>query len=815
MDTFLHDIRYGLRTMRKSPGFTAVAVIALALGIGANTAIFSVVNALLLKPLPYKDAERLVLIWHTYPKLNLDQASVSAPSYIEYRDMTNSFEEVATATEWKVNLTGIGEPERLQGARVSYNLFTTLGVQPIAGRSFLAEEDQPGKNRVVVLSYGLWQRRFGGNPGLVGQTITLDGSSYDVVGIMPKGFVFMIEVDLFTPAAFTSEDLAANNHGFEYLVCVARTKPTVTVAQAGAEMNALADQLRPQFYGPNWGITVVPLREQLVGNFRAALLILLGAVGCVLLIACANVANLLLARASARHKEIAVRTALGASRSRIVRQLLTESVLLATLGGALGLLLAYVGIRLLVLGVPEDITGFIVGWKDTSISTPVLGFTLGVSMLTGIVFGLVPALHASKPDLNESLKEGGRGGTEGRQRNMVRSSLVVAEVAIAMVLLIGAGLLIRSFMRLNQVSPGFNPANVVAMQLSLPRSKYAEKPQRASFFEQLVQRVSLLPGVQSAAAGNNLPMSGDGWNASFAVENLQVGPDEPSPHGDPHMITPDYFRAMGIPLLRGRYFTDADSKDSLPVAIIDQTLAEQYWPDQDPIGKRIAAFFDGPRGQRNWREVVGVVGHVKQYGLDGKTKVQYYFPQAQSPQDSMYLIVRTSTDQKGHQSGMVAAIRGALDSIDKDQPIYKVTTLEQMVANSTSQKRFSMFLLGIFAAVALLLAAVGIYGVMSYAVTQRTHEVGIRMALGAQPRDVLRLVVRQGMVMTVIGVGIGLIGAYAATQVTASLLFGIGTHDPVTFVGISVLLGGVALIASFIPARRATKVDPMIALRYE
>jgi len=797
--------------MRKSPGFTAVAVIALAMGIGANTAIFSVVNALLLKPLPYKDAERLVLIWHTYPKLKLDQASVSAPSYVEYRDMTKSFDEVATATQWSVNLTGAGEPERLQGARVSYNLFSTLGVLPVAGRSFLPDEDQPGKNRVVVLSCGLWQRRFGGDPGLVGRTIMLDGSSYDVVGIMPKGFVFMIEVDLFTPIAFTPEQLAANNHGNEYLICVARMKPGVSYAGASAEMNSVADQLRPEFYGPNWGITVIPLREQLIGSLRTALYILLGAVGCVLLIACANVANLLLARASARHKEIAVRTALGASRSRIVRQLLTESVLLAALGGALGLLLAFAGIRLLVLGVPEDITGFIVGWKDISISTPVLGFTFAVSMLTGIVFGLVPALHASKPDLNESLKEGGRGGTEGRQRNLIRSSLVVAEVAIAMVLLVGAGLLIRSFMRLQQVSPGFNPANVLTMQLSLPRSKYADKPQIATFFDQLVQRVSTLPGVQSAAVGTNLPMANDGWNASFAVENLQVGPDEPSPHGDPHRISSNYFAAMGIPLLRGRAFTDADSKDSLPVAIIDQTLADQYWPDQDPIGKRIAAFFEGPRSQPNWREIVGVVGHVKQYGLDGKSKVQYYFPQTQSSQNDMHLIVRTASDPKA----MVAAIREALDSIDKDQPIYKVTTLEQMVANSTSQKRFSMFLLGVFAAVALLLAAVGIYGVMSYAVTQRTHEVGIRMALGAQQKDVLALVVRQGMLMAVIGVGIGLIGAFAATQVMASLLFGVGTHDPLTFAGISVLLGAVALIASFIPARRATRVDPMIALRYE
>lgn len=811
MDTFLQDLRYSFRTFIKSPGFTAVAVIALGLGIGANTAIFSVVNALLLKPLPYKDADRLVLIWHAYPKLNLDQASISAPSYIEYRDMTSSFEQVATATEWNVNLTGGGEPERLQGARISYNLFSTLGVQPFQGRSFLAEEDQPGRNNVVVLSYGLWQRRFGGDPKIVGQTITLDGSSYDVLGVMPAGFVFMIEVDLFTPIAFTPEQLAATNHGNEYLIGVARLKPGVTFAQASADLESVADQLRPQFYGPNWGITLVPLREQLVGSFRSALLILLGAVGCVLLIACANVANLLLARASSRQKEIAVRTALGASRMRIVRQLLTESVLLASLGGAFGLLLAFVGIRALVLGVPEDITGFIVGWKDINLSAPVLAFTLGVSMLTGVVFGLVPALRASRPDLNESLKEGGRGGTEGRRNNLVRASLVVVEVAVALVLLIGAGLLIRSFVRLQQVSPGFNPSNVLTMQLSLPRSKYGEKPQLAAFFQQVVERVQNLPGVSSAAVGNNIPMGNQGWNSSFAIEGLQVAPGEPSPHGDPHMITTDYFKTMGIPLFRGRYFTDADSKDSLPVAIIDETLAEQYWPDEDPIGRRLAAFFDGPRGQLNWRQIVGVVGHVKQYGLDGKTKVQYYFPQSQSPQRDTYLLVRTA----GEQPNMISAIRGAIDSVDRDQPIYRVMKMEDIVANSALQRRVSMFLLGIFAAVALVLAAVGIYGVMAYSVTQRTHEIGIRMALGAQQRNVLGLVVRHGMVMTLIGVGLGLGGAFAVTRVMASLLFGVSAHDPLTFVGIPLLLGAVALLACFVPARRATKVDPMIALRYE
>ncbi|HSB11414.1 MAG TPA: ABC transporter permease [Blastocatellia bacterium] len=809
MDTLLHDIRYSIRTFLKTPGFTAVAVIALALGIGANTAIFSVVNALLLKPLPYKEADRLVLIWHSYPKLNLEQASLSAPSYVEYRDMTTSFEQVATATEWSVNLTGVGEPERLQGARVSYNLFATLGVQPAQGRSFLAEEDRPGSDKVVVLSNGLWQRRFGGDPSIVGQTITLDGSSYDVVGVMPAGFVFMVEVDLFKPIAFTPEQLAPNRHGNEYLIGVARLKPGVTFAQASAEMNLLADQLRPQFYGPNWGITVVPLREQLVGNFRTALFILLGAVGCVLLIACANVANLLLARASSRQKEIAVRTALGASRGRIVRQLLTESVLLAALGGALGLLLAFVGIRALVLGVPEDITGFIVGWKDISLSAPVLAFTFGVSMLTGVVFGLVPALRASRPDMNESLKEGGRGGTEGRHNNLVRASLVVLEVAVALVLLIGAGLLIRSFMRLQQVSPGFNPSNVLTMQLSLPESKYGERAQIASFFEQVVERVQSLPGVASAGVGNNIPMGNDGWNASFAIEGLQLAPGEPSPHGDPHMVSPDYFKAMGIALLRGRYFTEADSKDSLQVAIIDETLADQYWPDQDPIGKRIG--FGGTRDQRIWHEIVGVVGHVKQYGLDGKTKVQYYFPQSQSPQRNMYLIVRTT----GEQRSIVSSIRGAIDSIDKDQPIYRLMKMDDIVANSALQRRVSMFLLGIFAAVALVLAAVGIYGVMAYTVTQRTHEIGIRMALGAQPKDVLALVVRRGMLMTLIGVGLGLAGAFAVTKVMASLLFGVGAHDPLTFVGISVLLGAVALIASLVPARRATRVDPMIALRYE
>jgi predicted permease len=812
METLIQDLRYGMRALLKSPGFTAVAVIALALGIGANTAIFSVIDAVLLRPLPYKDAERLTLIWHSYPQINLAEASICPPCYREYRDLTTSFEQVAAQTGWSVNLTGTGEPERLQGSRVSYNYFATLGAEPAHGRGFLAEEDQPGNNRVVVISHGFWVRRFGSDPNTVGSTLTLDGNSYAVVGIMPADFVVPQSVDIWTPIAFTPEQLAANNHGNEFLTVIARLKPGVGMGQAQAEMDTLADQLRPQFYGEgSWGIKLKSLREQLVGDIRFALIFLLMAVCFVLLIACANVANLLLARASARQKEIAVRTALGASRTRIVRQLLTESVLLSLLGGVLGLGLAYLGIRLLVLGVPQNISSSIVGWRHIGINPQVLGFTFLVSVLTGVVFGLVPALQASRPDLNETLKEGGRSGSEGGRRNLVRSVLVVFEVASALMLLVCAGLLMRSFMRLMDVNPGFNPQNLITMQLTLPRSKYGENTQMSAFYGQALERIKALPGVQSAAFGTNLPMTGNNTSASFSVEGLQVAPGESSPHGDPHLVTPDYFQAMQIPLLKGRYFTEQDSKDSLPVTIIDDVLADRYWPDQDPVGKRIAGHFDSKAGQLNWRTIVGVVGHVKRYGLDGKVKEQYYFPEAQRTQPNMALLVRSASDP----ARLVPSIRDAIHAVDKDQPIYRVMSMEELVSNSVAQKRFSMLLLAIFAGVALLLAAVGIYGVMSYSVTRRTHEIGIRMALGASRADVLKMVVRQGMTLTLIGVGVGLGVAFLVARVMSSLLFGIGSHDPATFIMIPAILTGVALGACFIPARRATRVDPMVALRYE
>ena len=811
METLFQDLRYGIRALLKSRGFAVVAVIALALGIGATTAIFSVVDAVLLRPLPYKNPERLTLIWHNYPQINLPQASICVPCYAEYRDLTSCFEQVATVTGWAVNLTGVGEPERLQGNRVSFNYFSTLGAEPAQGRTFLEEEDRPGNNLVVVLSHGFWVRRLGADPNILGTTLTLGGQSYTIIGIMPADFTGPQPVDLWSPIAFTQEEMAPANHGNEYLTVIARLKPGFTLGQAQAEMDTLAEQLRPQFYNANWGITLVSVREQLVGDIRLPLLILLGTVGCVLLIACANVANLLLARATSRQKEMAIRAALGASRLRVVRQLLTESVLLAMLGGIFGLALAYLSIRLIVVGVPQNISNSIVGWKQIGLNPEVLGFTLLVSVLTGIIFGLVPAFHASKIDLQDSLKEGGRTGSEGGRRNFVRSVLVVFEVSVALMLLIAAGLLIRSFGRLQDVNPGFNPQNVLSMQLSLPRSKYAENNQLSAFYEQALERIKVLPGVQSAAFGTNLPMSGSNSSASFSVEGLQVAQGESSPHGDPHMVTADYFKTMEVPLLSGRYFDDRDTKDSMPVTVVDETLANRYWPDQDPIGKRIAAFFDSRNNQLNWRTIVGVVKNVKRYGLDGKIKEQYYFPQSQSPRRDMFLLVRSASDP----TALASSIRDGIHSVDKDQPIFRVMTMEQVVSNSVAQRRFSMLLLVIFSAVALLLAAVGIYGVMSYSVTQRSHEIGIRMALGARQGDVLKMVVRQGMKITLIGVGIGLVGAFLATQVMSSLLFGVGARDPLTFVAIPVILAGVALGACFVPARRATKVDPMIALRYE
>ncbi|HEX8775812.1 MAG TPA: ABC transporter permease [Pyrinomonadaceae bacterium] len=802
------DLRYGIRTMWKNPAFTVVAVVALALGIGANTAIFSVVNSILLRPLPFKDPERLVMVWHAYPKLDL-MAPVSPPGFMDYRARTDVFENSAAAAGGSANLTGEGEPERIQARAVTASFFPTYGVEAALGRTFVQEEDQPGHDHVVILSNGLWQRRFGADPAIIGKTITLDGEGYNVVGVMPASFKGFGQDDVWVPLGLTAEQLAPNRRGSEFLLMTARLKAGVSLEQAQAAMDNVAAQIQqnnPQSVANDgsWGVKVKSVYEEVVGDIRLALLVLLGAVGFVLLIACANVANLLLARASGRRREIAIRTALGAGRLRLVRQLLTESVLLSVLGGGLGLVLAVWGVDVLIKLNQNNIPRA----QEVGIDGRVLAFTFGLSLLTGILFGLVPALQASKTELTDALKEGGRtsgGPIRGRFRNV----LVVTEIALALVLLIGAGLMVKSFARLSHVNPGFDPQNLLTMQVALPSTKYREPRQRADFYQQALEKIKTLPGVRSVGAVSQLPLSGAVASGFFAIEGQQYQQGEQLPHTDMRASSSEYLQTMGIPLTRGRYFNERDTDSSPYVAIIDETLARRYWPNEDPIGKRIS--FNRREGTQVWREIVGVVGAVKHKALDADYRGQLYFPHAQNPWNGMYLVVRTMNEP----ASMAGMVRSAIQAVDKDQPVYRVMTMETMLNESVAQRRFSMLLLTLFAVVAVALAIVGLYGVMSYGVSQRTHEIGIRMALGAQARDVLKMVVGQGLLLALIGVGLGLVGALLLTRVMSSLLFGVSATDPFMFATIPLIMAAVALLACYIPARRATKVDPMIALRYE
>jgi putative ABC transport system permease protein len=725
---------------------------------------------------------------------------ISYPNFLDWAPQNKVFESQAVVRPESFTLMDAGEPERLKGVKVSSGLFATLGVYPARGRGFLSGDDHKGAAPTVILSDGLWKRRFGGDSSAIGRTIRLDGVGYTVVGVMPPGFKLpLIESDLMVPLGLDA-DMRRGNH---YLVAVARLKPGVTVAQAKTNLDAIAQAMVRQYPDSNsgWGLDVDGLQELLARELRPAMLILLGAVGVVLLIACANIANLLLARSTARRREFAIRAALGAGRARLARQSLAESLVLALAGGSLGLLVASWGVDALVSLKPEDIPLA----ETIRIDASVLGFTLVVSILTGLLFGLMPALESWRVRLSETLKEGGRDSAGSLARHGLRRALVISEIALSLVLAVGAALLIKSFVNVARVDPGFRPESVVTMQLALPQTLYSDDTKAVEFYSRLLEKCSRIAGAGAVGAAHNLPMTTQNSQTSFQVE----GQPQPTlanwPYTESSIVAGTYFQAMGIPLRRGRFFSDADKAGSPPVMIIDETLAAKYFPGQDPVGKRIMVMGDKPP------EVVGVVGHVKHYGLDQQARVESYFPFRQIPLRDMYLVLRTSSDP----AAITAAVRNEVHAMDKDLAVDKVRTMRKLVADSMATRRFSMALLGVFAGLALTLAAIGIYGVMAYTVAQRSHEMGIRMALGAQSYDVLLLVVRQAMALAAIGVAGGLLGSFAVTRVMKSLLFGVDTTDPAVFAGISMLLISVSFFASYLPARRATRVDPMVALRYE
>lgn len=813
----IQDLRLAFRSLSNTPGFTAVAVLTVALAIGANTTVFSLVNALLLRPLPYKNPQELVLLWEKFSAQGLDQIPVSAPEYLDYEKELKSL-QIAGFDYVDLNLTAGEMPERIAGAVVTPSVFPVLGVEPIRGRTFTQSEFGEGNDNVLVVSERLWKRRFNSDPEFVGKQLSLNGRSFTVIGIMAEGFQFPLplfnvqggtfgqQVDLWKPIAFTKNDL--ESRGSRSFGIVGRLKPGVSFSQAQAEVDTVIASWLPRFpdnYEPatRFGATLYKFHEQVVGGMRTALVILLAAVALVLLIACANLTTMLLARAGAREREFAIRVALGAGPARLLRQMLTESVLLALLGGFAGVLLSIWGLDLLrALGsktVPRI--------AEANLDLRVLLVTLVASVVTGILFGLVPAIASAKPELTEALKEGGRGSTTGTRRNRVRNALVISEVALALVLLVAASLLLKSFIRLQNVGPGFDPRNVLTMEVSLPLAKYPRGKPVGDFYAETIRRVEALPGVEAVALASILPLSGNNSDSSFAIEGRDPTQEKVYPDEEIRSVSSNYFKVLKVPLLQGRFFDERDNADAPRVAIINQAFAKKWFPNQEPVGKKIT--FDDPRKpDPKWVTIVGLVGDMRHRGLDVEAKPEYYLPHPQNAYRGMILATRSKQDPRS----LSDSIRREIRRLDPELPAANVRTLENVASDSIAPRRLSVVLIGVFAAVALLLASVGIYGVMSFLVVQRTHEIGVRMALGAQRNDVLRLVVGHGMRLVLAGSVLGLIMALMSTRALRAMLYRVGAFDLTTFVGVTIALAFVALLASYIPALRATRADPMIAL---
>jgi putative ABC transport system permease protein len=817
VETILQDVRYAFRMLRSSPGFTAVAILTLALGIGANTAIFSVIDSVLLRPLPYENPGSLVMIWETSSEpANLHNV-VSPPDFLDWRSQNGAFQSMAAIFDERDNLTGTGDPQEVVSQGVSANFFSVLGVNPIMGTGFTAENEQEGHTRVVILNYGFWKEHFAGDPAIVGKTIVMNGHPQTIVGVAPQNFNWFIKDGTLTgakpqvwfPYVFPQKFHERKNVG-RFLTVVARLKPSITLPQAKTEMNAIAARIAEEYpdFNGHWGVNVVPVRDQISGELRPALLILFGAVAFVLLIACANVSSLLLARAAAREREMAVRTAIGASPWRIARQLLTESVVLALIGGGIGVALAVWGANLLLAASPENLLDL----RSIPIDWRVLAFAAGSTLLAGLLFGFLPSYISAHSAISETLKEGGRGSSAGKRQRIARSAFVVAQICLALVLLAGSGLLIRSFIRLVGVDPGFDSTHLLTFKVSLPSSKYGTDPALLAFFRQLLSRVSALPGVRSASTSSFPPFSGIGAATGVHLLSQPVRSVADLPVAAVRVVGPDFFHTLQIPLRAGRTFSEDELAQERHVVIINQVFVDKYLSGANPLGQKAVIFMKSLEESQNTpSEIIGVVGDVRQMGLDTPAEPTVYWPHPELVYSEMTILVRTANDPLA----LVSAVRNELHQMDPELPMAAMATMDQLVSGSLSRSRFTMLVLGVFAALALILACVGIYGVIAYSVTQRTQEFGIRMALGANRGDVFRLVLGQGTRLTLLGIGLGIVAALIVTRLMATLLYGVSATDPLTFTAVALLLAVVALAACYIPARRATRVDPIVALRYE